>query len=393
MVKVVWLAAVLATASLTAQACSDTPGRAPAADSTDSAPSGSLDTGTYPVTPGPALGKAGSDEIGRRIEAQRMSSAVIGPWEVDPDLNRKDMPNAVMKAEALPDVFSQEAVRIAIDHGYVTGFANARSTNDPAIPHDRRLKNFVLRFPDADAATAVAPLLAAADQFGPGPVSPISVPGHPNTHAAAGVSDKGKHVVAAFTPRGPFVLHEWGEASSTETAAQLVGATLEKQLPAIDEFTPTDVAELVNLPRDPSGLVARTIQQKEQKSINSGYAYDRRGSLNFTLDPIAMAAIEDDAGIELMSGGAATVFQTTDAAAARRMVAGLTTLAAKGRPGQAGSTPTDAIPNLPGSQCVADEKSNTCYATVDRYVIEAGQRELLDAQQLAAAQYRVLQSK
>ncbi len=321
-----------------------------------------------------------------------MSSAVIGPWEVDPDLNRKDMPNAVMKSEALRDVFSQEAVRIAIDHGYVTGFANARSTNDSAIPHDRRLKNFVMRFPDADAAAAAAPLLAAADRFGPGPVSPISIPGHPDTHAAAGVNDKGKHVVAAFTPRGPFVLHEWGEASSTETAAQLVSATLDKQLPAIDEFTPTNVAELVNLPRDPSGLVARTIQQKEQKSINSGYAYDRRGSLNFTLDPIAMAAIEDDAGVELMSGGAATVFQTKEAAAARRMVDGLITLAAKGRPGQAGSTPTDAIPNLPDSQCVADESSNTCYTTVDRYVIEAGQRELQDAQQLAAAQYQVLHS-
>ncbi len=178
---------MLAAASLTAQACSDTSARTPAA----------------------VLGKAGSDVVGRRIEAQRMSSAVIGPWEVDPDLNRKDMPYAVMKSEALRDVFSQEAVRIAIDHGYVTGFANARSTNDSELPHDRRLKNFVMRFPDADAAAAAAPLLAAADRFGPGPVSPISIPDHPDTHAAAGVNDKGKHVVAAFTPRSRFVLHEW----------------------------------------------------------------------------------------------------------------------------------------------------------------------------------------
>ncbi|EIU19788.1 hypothetical protein MA5S0422_0071 [Mycobacteroides abscessus 5S-0422] len=322
-----------------------------------------------------------------------MSSVVIGPWEVDPDLNRKDMPNAVMKAEALEDVFGHEAARIAIEHGYVTGFANARSTNDSAIPHDRRLKNFVMRFPDADTAAAVASLLAAADRFGPGPLAPIVLPTHLDTHAIAGVSDKGKQVVAAFTPRGPFVLYQWGETSSTDTAAQLVSATLDKQLPAIEEFTPTDVTKLVNLPRDPSGLVARTIGQKEQKSINSGYAYDRRGSLNFTLDPLAVAAIEEDAGVELMSGGAATVFQTKDAAAATRMMTGLIQLAAKGRPGQAGSKLTDAVPNLPGSHCVADENSNTCYATMDRYVIEAEQRELLDAQQLAAAQYRVLQSK
>lgn len=322
-----------------------------------------------------------------------MSSVVVGPWEVDPDLNRKDMPNAVMKAEALDDVFSQEAANVAVNHGYVTGFANARSTNDSAIPHDRRLKNFVMRFPDGDAARAAAPLLAAANRSGPGPLSPISIAAHPDTHAAAGVSDKGKHVVAAFTAHGPFVLYEWGEASSPEIAEQIVSATLDKQIPAIDPFKPTDVAQLVNLPRDPSGLVARTIQQKEQKSINSGYAYDRRGSLNFTLDPIAMAAIEDDAGVELMSGDAATVFQTKDAAAAARMVAGLTTLASKGRPGQAGSTPTDAVPNLPDSQCMADENTNTCYATVGRYVIEAGQRKLEDAQQLAAAQYQVLQSK
>ncbi len=322
-----------------------------------------------------------------------MSSVVIGPWEVDSDLNRKDMPNAVMKPEALQDVFGHEAARVAIEHGYVTGFANARSTNDSAIPHDRRLKNFLMRFPDTDAATAVAPLLASADRFGPGPVSPISIAGHPDTHAVAGVSEKGKQAVAAFTARGPFVLYQWGETSSTDTAAQLVSATLDKQLPTIDAFKPTDVAKLANLPRDPSGLVARTIEQKEQKSINSGYAYDRRGSLNFTLDPLAMAAIEEDAGVELMSGGAATVFQTKDAAAAARMVTGLIQLTAKGRPGQAGSTPADAVPNLPGSQCVADENSNTCYATAGRYVIEAEQRELLDAQQLAAAQYRLLQSK
>lgn len=392
MVKPVWLVAVLATVSLTAPACSDTPTGAPAADSAELAPSGSLDTGTYPVTPGPALGEAGSEVIGRRIEAQRMSSAVIGPWEIDPDLNRKDMPNAVMKPEALEDVFGQEAARTAIEHGYVTGFANARSTNDSAIPHDRRLKNFVMRFPDADAATAVASLLAAADRFGPGHLAPIALPSHPDTHAITGVSDKGKQVVAAFTGHGPFVLYQWGEASSTNAAAQLVSATLDKQLPAIDAFKPTDVAKLMNLPQDPSGLVARTIEQKEQKSINSGYAYDRRGSLNFTLDPLAMAAIEDDAGVELMSSGAATVFQTKDAAAAARMMTGLIQLAAKGRPGQAGSTSTDAVPNLPGSQCVADENSNTCYATAGRYVIEAAQRELQDAQQLAAAQYRVLQS-
>ncbi|MEU9808973.1 hypothetical protein [Mycobacterium sp. NPDC050853] len=391
--KFFWLVAVLAAVSFAAPACSDASTGAPAADSTKSAPSGPLDTGTYPVTPGPALGEAGSEIIGRRIEAQRMSSAVVGPWEVDSGLNRKDMPNAVMKAEALSDVFGQEAARIAIGHGYVTGFANARSTNDSAIPHDRRLKNFVMRFPDADAATAAAPLLAAADRFGPGPLAPIALPSHPDTRAIAGASDKGKQVVAAFTGHGPFVLYQWGEASSADIAVQLVSATLDKQLPAIDAFKPTDVAKLVNLPRDPSGLVARTIGQKEQKSINSGYAYDRRGSLNFTLDPLAMAAIEDDAGVELMSGGAATVFQTKDAAAAARMVTGLVQLAAKGRPGQAGATPTDAVPNLPGSQCVADENSNTCYAAAGRDVIEAGQRDLLDAQQLAAAQYRVLQSK
>lgn len=214
-----------------------------------------------------------------------------------------------------------------------------------------------MRFPDADAAAAVAPLLASADRFGSGPVSPISITGHPDTHAVAGVSDKGKQAVAAFTARGPFVLYQWGDASSTQTAAQIISATLDKQIPAIDQFQPTDVTELVNLPRDPSGLVTRTIQQKERRSINSAYAYDPH------------------------------------AAAAARMVARLTTLEAKGRPGQEGSTPTDPIPNLPGSQCVADDSTNTCYVTVDRYVIEAGQRELLDAQQLAAAQYRVLQSK
>lgn len=391
--KFVWPVAMLATVLLTAPACSDAPTGAPAADSAGSASSGALDTGTYPVTPGPALGEAGSEVIGRRIEAQRMSSVVIGPWEVDPDLNRKDMPNAVMKPEALQDVFGHEAARVAIEHGYVTGFANARSTNDSAIPHDRRLKNFVMRFPDADAAAAVASLSAAADRLGPGPVAPIALPTHPDTHAITGVSDKGKQVVAAFTGHGPFVLYQWGEASSADIAAQLVSATLDKQLGVIDAFKPTDVAKLVNLPRDPSGLVARTIGQKEQKSINSGYAYDRRGSLNFTLDPLAMAAIEEDADVELMSGGAATVFQTKDAAAAARMVTGLVQLAAKGRPGQAGSTPTDAVPNLPGSQCVADENSNTCYATAGRYVIEAAQRDLLAAQQLAAAQYQVLQSK
>src|SRR5690348_15200691 len=57
-------------------------GTTPAAD-----PS-ALDPGSYPTTPRPPLGEAGTDEVGRFIEGRRMASFVVGPWQVDPTLSR-----------------------------------------------------------------------------------------------------------------------------------------------------------------------------------------------------------------------------------------------------------------------------------------------------------------
>jgi len=363
-----------------------------------------LDTGNYPTTPRAALGPAGTPERGALLEAQRLANYVTGPWEVDPALTAPlafgigpgslALPGG---AKALAGFFSSDQnAALALD-GYVNGFATARQ-----ISGQRQLFNIVLRFKDPAAAAAAATSMAQAEIAHPIPLPPpipttsIAIPGHPDAVAATHMFDDNTikqtwTVVDSFTPHGLFVLMQRVQLiGPADAATALVAKTLDLQGPAIDKFTPTDPAQFASVPRDPSGLLARTLPvPKGGGSPNSNITLDAHGLLNFDGDPVTGAKNLGDAGVDLGVSAADWVYRAKDAAAATALV---NTMVAKM---QADGPVSETVPNLPGSHCqkAGDGKNVTCVAAADRYVFEIGAHTLKDAQQQAAAQYLLLTAK
>lgn len=213
-----------------------------------------LDPGNFPTKPRPPLGKAGSANAGPFLEGIRMANNVVGPWEADPGLIRHVLPSAGPEPNTFAAAFSEDGRRAALDHHLVALFTTNRSN----AADDKDLINAVLRFPTPEDAGAAAPdMVVALANFKSGDTptrfDPIAIPRHPDTAGlTAHYGSPGKWGVDAVTARGTYVLVQWVESKvSAEAAAELVAATLDKQGPLIDQFQPTPVDQLKDLPIDP----------------------------------------------------------------------------------------------------------------------------------------------
>ncbi|MGH3525557.1 MAG: DUF7373 family lipoprotein, partial [Mycobacterium sp.] len=115
-----------------------------------------LDSGPYPTTPSPPLGGAGSEEAGRLVEGRRMAGHVVGPWQVDPNLISGGSAGArvITDRKQLGSVMWPAIVAAAWAQPFLVGFSSERHAPDPKEP--TLLRNNVLRFANADAATAAA---------------------------------------------------------------------------------------------------------------------------------------------------------------------------------------------------------------------------------------------
>ncbi|HET6732028.1 DUF7373 family lipoprotein, partial [Mycobacterium sp.] len=118
-----------------------------------------LDTGNYPRTPQPPLGEAGTPEKGVLLEAARMASNVVGPWEIDARLTEGGLPYGIIAAAGdISKILGGEEVAAAMGkHNFVNGFVSTRSSE----PEQISVVNAVLRFADAQGAAAAAAELAA----------------------------------------------------------------------------------------------------------------------------------------------------------------------------------------------------------------------------------------
>jgi hypothetical protein len=161
----------------------------------------------------------------------------------------------------------------------------------------------------------------------------------------------------------------------------------------IDSFVPTDPAQFATLPLDPTGLLARTLPLKPgQGSTMSDADYDRAGALQLEDDPVTAAAAFDAAGVDAVSASQTTVYQAADAGRAQQLSGALADAAAK-RAGTAGAA---AVPGLTQSHCVSLNDAGgivtkySCLVAADRYALKAVARQLVNAQQQLAAQYRML---
>lgn len=353
----------------------------------------SLDAGKYPTKPAQPLGVAGDPARGVVIEAQRMANHVIGPWEVDPAVTGWFGFGALVldSAEAMTLIGPSELAAVAGKHNMINGFTSARTEENKKL-----LMNAVLRFPDDTAASDAATEMgqsALKQQGADGPAQKVQIPGHEAAQATSFVTvdrQAGRsNAVRAFTAQGPYVFMQLAQSTeSPEGASELVARTLDLQGPEIDNFRATDPAEFADISVDPTGLLARTVPVDE--GAGGGYqntTFDARGALHFQSDPARSSKLFSDTETELIAMAKANVYEAENAEGATGVTDGFFAEL------QPTSQPANAVRNLPDSRCLRlEDGAFYCLATADRYAIEVSGKELLDTQQLAAAQYAILTS-
>jgi hypothetical protein len=353
-----------------------------------------LDVGPYPTEPSPSLGVAGDPQRGGVIEAQRMANNVIGPWEVDSTLTATFGFGALVldAAEAITLIGPAELAAAAGRHSFVNGFASAR-----VAENQKMLLNAVLRFADEGSAAAAATDLgetALGQQGLDGPAQRVPIPNHPQAQANQFTTidrQTGRwNAVRSFTPHGQYVLMQLAQATDgIDPATALVAKAIDLQVPAIDDFRATDLAEFADISIDPTGLLARTLPVSEQDAAGAQNAtYEQRGALHFQSDPTRSARLFSETETDLVAMAKTNVYQTKDAEGAAGIVDGFY---AELEPT---SKPANPVKNMPDSRCLLlEDKAAYCLATADRYAIETSGPNLLDTQQQVAAQYVMLMSE
>jgi hypothetical protein len=390
------LGAVLA-GTLMIAACGGTtdnaaPTTQPAPPTTPIVSPDALDVGSYPTTPRPALGVAGSAPAGIAAEAQQLADFVVGAWDVDPDMVSPYLSSTylVTAPDALEQLGPATIAAAAAQHRMVNGFVSARQVPDRSV-----LVNGVLRFPDPAAATAAAAEMsqAGAQQVIQGATpTATTVPGHPDAVASTYPftphgTDRAWAAIRSFTPHGPYVLMQVAQSiDGLEPAATMVAKAIDLQGPLIDQFTPTPVDKLADVPLDPTGMLVRTIPAEVGTApATKNAAYGARGAVHFQSNPVGSATLFEDAGVTVVAMGETNVYEAKDGPSASLVANSF------GKEVDVdGVSPADPVPALPGSRCLQFPQGFYCVASGDRYAIEVQAEQLKDAHQQVAAQYVML---
>ena len=366
-----------------------------------------LDPGSYPTTARPPLGQAGTDEVGRLIEGRRMAGYVVGPWQADPTLTRIGAAPAKVldRRNQISQVIWPSMLTRFPALPLITGFVSERTSSTPG--DTTLVRNAVLQYPFPETATSVAEGLAAGalniavvdNADGPVPSEPVRsvpIPGHPGISGALMAHPEGTEIVHELTvvsARGPHVLIQVIQFATPEREIELAGRILDLQVPLIDTYVPTEPAPLSALPRDPSGLLARTVPLKPgQGDSMSDADYDPPGALQLEDNPIEAGAAMKDAGVDTVAVSETTLYQARDAAAAQQLAQSLGDDVAERQAGQLAAE----VPGLTGSRCMRAEDPESrvarhwCVGTMDRYTFKAVARDLNNAHQQMAAQYLML---
>lgn len=374
-----------------------------------------MDTGPYATAAGRPLGAAGADtKTQGLLEAQRMAEYVVGPWEIEADVH--DFPAAADTSMTgpVPDALGLESQyvlpaplpEIAGRHRYVAGFSTFRVTEQAS------LQNVVMRFADPAGAEAAAAEMAAAD---PGPPSgdPLPPPRDtpwpevPQARIKTWEPPDNTTRVRSFTAHGPYVLFQWANSKNEYfgiRADHLAHFGLTQSMKRIDQFVPTPLDKLAELPLDPSGrLLAQTLAAPPGGDMPFLIGvWNPRAWLNFEPDPAAAERFFTAAGVTAVAQRLATVYEASDPARAAELADQLAA--------QAGSSPkvraVDGVKGLPAAKCYARTDggvgakapaswqrqiwSFTCVAHVDRYAYTAYSASERDVKQQMAAQYRIL---
>jgi hypothetical protein len=394
--------------------------RAPDAADSDGAVVALMNTGPYPTAAGHPFGAVGPDDVAGRglLEAQRMAEFVVGPWEVDaairarPDILNTSVTGPVSTAELLTQnqVLPDPMPAVAAAHNFIAGFSTLRVSPKEAGQY-RGLQNVVLRFADPAAAAAAAAEMADKNPPPPGapPGAPVQLVGYPEAIAKAYDLPFGIKAVQSFTAHGPFVLFQSAQAADAllgTTPRLLAESALQWQLQRIDQFTPTPLDKLADLPLDPTGqLLAHTLWAPDNDAPFIIGAWKPRAWLHFEDDPVQAAKLFGAAAVDAVAQRLATVYEGGNAEGAASIVDEFTA--------QMGASkeikPTDGVPGMPSAKCferlqgaLPDTTAASwrrvawhykCVARADHYAFTAFSTDKADVKQQMSAQYRILAGK
>jgi hypothetical protein len=372
-----------------------TPVKAPHDVNAEGADLAVLETGNFPTAPRAPKGAAGDDKFGTVLEGHRMADNVVLPTDVDTALTEGLSVNVVTMQQnhgisiELPD----PAQAIVTAHRMLAGFATARRNKDST----RNLINMVLRFPDAAAAADAAQQLSQIPP--PSPKAPFPVPRYPTVISSTmDTTDIGtQHAVEAFLPHGPYLLYAWASsAQRPDDGAALIANLFDRQIPKIDAFSPTPADQLANLPIDAVGFLNRVLPADNDApgSVDFG-GFTPYAELHFQDDPLQAEADFAAGGVDAVARLRTTVYRARGAAGARHLLDSAAA-AAQAKPG---AQPSAGVAGLPFAKCfefTQPEESHTlrfaCFATADRYQLEASSQQARDVRQQIAAQYLMLTS-
>ncbi len=360
-----------------------------------------LNPGNYPTEPRPDLGKAGN--LGTYVEARRMADFVTMPFDVDPRLTDPceyagPLSRAASLGTHLDTVFPESAVT-----NYVAGFVTCGWSDKVGA-----LRNAVLRYKSPKDAAAAATELG--DKGGPdtsmfngkdGPTAtPTSIPGHSESKGLTW--QDGRAIVVAYTAHGPFLLVQSAFLDShqdADPALKWITETLTQQIPFIDEFEPTPADEIADLPLDPTGLVARTLEPPPDQQTRLVFGqYGPHGFLAFSDDPATDEKLFAEAGVTELVFGGAHVYKTRDAAGAEQIVTTWADIKDK----DTYWDPIDPATGIEGARChqqvnkPGTDDARTLYAclfTVDAYAVSVTAAQLANLRQKTAAQYLLLTAR
>ncbi|MFF2087719.1 hypothetical protein ACFVVM_28410 [Nocardia sp. NPDC058176] len=354
----------------------------------------SLDVGNYPTQPR-EVGVVANMDQARFIEAERLGDVVPTPADIDarfihtnPSIASVFLdPEASLGKIMAVDRFAETAP------DFIGGFVSSAQTE----PNNRGidLVNAVMIFPDADKATAAAAALERTDFEYVDRNEPIEIPGYPEAKAHWQPQEQS---IGSWYATGHLVIYTWIydylniwlETVDRDALLDLTRKSLDTIVPALQQFTPTPVDQLMTLQRDREGMLGRTAPRPLEDSwINPPGVYSASTARHFTSDPVSTAEFIEASGADLYANDGAEVYRARDIAGAQLIRDELGGLTRK-------FTGSEAPRNLPSAKCkeyIGRQRLAIrfyCAVSFDRYAAYVWSHQLLDAQQRISAQYALL---
>lgn len=384
--------AVIALSAALLVSCSNTIAGTPVLADVDIA---ALDVGSYRVEPLDL--DNGSADQGTALEGLRMGSAIAIPSDIDESLTEEWYFDVTPTPEDAISVGAEAGVNqpVLTRLGMITGFYIRQGDLPAGTPNGTSIAIFLSRYPNESAAEQAAREVDQTDfAFNPDNRA-VTIPNYPDAHAhwRPGIPS-----IGTLYAHGDMVVSLYLEVTDPDEQllANRARDVLDAQVALLDDFQPTPVDQIASLPRDPDGMLRRTLiprpSVQDAPSATTAYSsWSGHGVRHFRPGNPDWSEAWDSGGVDALGYAFGTmVFRFRDSEAADTFGDAWFTH----KP--ANSQAIDSPSGLAQARCVetdgasAGETPVNCYVSRGRYGAIVGDRDSTLARQQAAAQYALL---